>query len=126
MEPTAPSYLTRVADSQLLDALIAGEYVYVLDSRQKGKSSLVAQTIVKLKERGVSTVKLDLQRIGANVTPEQWYAGLLAGIGQELGLSKELFAYWEARQAMGPLARWVGAIAEIVLPVSVPRTTPAK
>ncbi len=116
MEPTAPSYLTRVADSQLLDALIAGEYVYVLDSRQKGKSSLVAQTIVKLKERGVSTVKLDLQRIGANVTPEQWYAGLLAGIGQELGLSKELFAYWEARQAMGPLARWVGAIAEIVLP----------
>lgn len=115
MEPNAPSYVERAADVQLLDALIAGEYVYILDSRQKGKSSLVARTIVKLKEQGIATVKLDLQRIGANVTPEQWYAGLLAGIGQELGNGKELFEYWESRQSVGPLARWVGAISEVVL-----------
>ncbi len=118
MEPSAPSYIERVADAQLLQALLAGEYVYILDSRQKGKSSLVARTIVKLKEQGIATVKLDLQRIGANVTPEQWYAGLLAGIGQELGNSKQLFEYWEARQSVGPLARWVGAIAEVVLSLS--------
>ena len=116
MDPGAPSYVERSADAKLLAALLAGEYVFVLDSRQKGKSSLVARTIVKLKERGVLTVKLDLQRIGANVTPEQWYAGLLAGIGQELGLTPDLFEYWAANQVVGPLARWVGALEIVVLP----------
>lgn len=116
MEPNAPSYLERAADCQLLKALLAREYVCMLDSRQKGKSSLVARAIVKLKERGVATVKIDLQRIGANVSPEQWYAGLMVGMGQELGLTKELIEYWDSRKSMGPLARWLGAIAEIVLP----------
>ena len=116
MDPGAPSYIERSADAKLLAALLASEYVFVLDSRQKGKSSLVARTIVKLKERGVLTVKLDLQRIGANVTPEQWYAGLLAGIGQELGLTPDLFEYWAANQVVGPLARWVGALEIVVLP----------
>lgn len=116
MDPNAPSYIERDADGQLLAALLAGEYVFLLDSRQKGKSSLIARMIVKLKEQGVDTVKLDLQRIGANVTPDQWYAGLLTGIGQELGLTQELFEYWGSRQAIGPLARWVGAIQDVVLP----------
>lgn len=116
MDPGAPSYIERSADARLLDALLAGEYVFVLDSRQKGKSSLVARTLVKLKEHGVQTVKLDLQRIGANVTPEQWYAGLLAGIGQELGCTPRLFEHWAAHQTLGPLARWLAAIETVALP----------
>ena len=115
LEPEAESYITRVADEQLLNALLLGEYVFLLDSRQKGKSSLVARTLLKLKDHGVSTVKLDLQRIGANVTPEQWYAGLLSGLGQELSISEELFAFWEANQSLGPLARWLAAIEKVVL-----------
>lgn len=116
LDPSAPSYIARAADERLLKALLAHEYVFLLDSRQKGKSSLVARTIVQLRKAGITTVKLDLQRIGANVTPEQWYAGLLAGVGQELDLTTEIFAYWGASQAVGPLARWVGAIVEVVLP----------
>jgi WD40 repeat protein len=115
LEPEAESYITREADEELLNALLLGEYVFLLDSRQKGKSSLVARTLLKLKDHGVSTVKLDLQRIGANVTPEQWYAGLLSGIGQELSISAELFAFWEANQSLGPLARWLAAIEKVVL-----------
>lgn len=115
MEPHAPSYLPRSADEQLFASLMKGEYVFLLDSRQKGKSSMIARTIVQLKEQGVSTVKLDLQRIGANVTAEQWYAGLMVGMGQELGVVDELIAYWDSRKSMGPLARWLGAIADVVL-----------
>ena len=115
LEPGAESYIARDADAQLLAALMAGEYVFLLDSRQKGKSSLVARTLLALRDHGVATIKLDLQRIGANVTPEQWYAGLLSGIGQELGISKEVFAYWEDKQFLGPLARWLGAIESVVL-----------
>ncbi len=115
LEPGAQSYIVRKADEELLSALIAREYVFLLDSRQKGKSSLVARTIIRLRAEGVCTVKLDLQRIGANVTPEQWYAGLVVGIGQELGLLQEMLAYWKDTQAIGPLARFVGAIQEVVL-----------
>lgn len=116
LDPTAPSYIVRAADDALYDALLRGEYVYLLDSRQKGKSSLVARTILRLQGTQTATVKLDLQRIGANVAPEQWYAGLLAGIGQELECTSEVFAYWATHQMLGPLARWIGALEEVVLP----------
>lgn len=116
LDPRAESYLRRKADDELLEALLAGDYVFVLDSRQKGKSSLVARAILRLRDEGVRTVKLDLQRIGANVTPEQWYAGLLAGVGDELGLREELLHYWKERRSVGPLARWVGAWIAVVLP----------
>ncbi|MBI5706215.1 MAG: AAA-like domain-containing protein [Armatimonadetes bacterium] len=115
LDPASPSYIERAADRQLLSALLAHEYVYLLDSRQKGKSSLVARTIEKLQEAGVTTIKLDLQRIGANVTPDQWYAGILVSVGQQLGNSKELFDYWQAHQMVGPLARFIGTLHEVLL-----------
>lgn len=115
MDPSAPSYIERAADRDLLAALLAREYVFLLDSRQKGKSSLVARTIVRLRESEVVPVRIDLQRIGANVTPEQWYAGMLSSIGQDLGLSEEAFEYWERLSAVGPLSRWIGALREVVL-----------
>ncbi|MCB8933372.1 MAG: AAA-like domain-containing protein, partial [Chthonomonadaceae bacterium] len=116
LDPRAESYLRRSADAVLLRALLDREYVYLLDSRQKGKSSMVARAIVGLRERGVRTVKLDLQRVGANVSPEQWYAGLLAGVGDELGLSAEVFGHWAQARPVGPMARWIGTLGEVVLP----------
>lgn len=116
LEPGAECYIARKADEQLLTALLAGDYVFLLDSRQKGKSSLIARSILKLREAGVRQVKLDLQRIGANVTPEQWYAGLAVGVGQELGLHVKVLEYWQERQAVGPLARFVGVLQDVILP----------
>ena len=47
-------------------------------------------------EAGVKTVFLDLTKIGGqNVTAEQWYIGLLAETGRQLGLRKEFLAYWK-------------------------------
>ncbi|GET39553.1 hypothetical protein MiSe_43230 [Microseira wollei NIES-4236] len=40
----ATSYVERLADSPIYDALLRGEFCYVLNSRQMGKSSLLVRT----------------------------------------------------------------------------------
>ena len=116
MRADAPSYVERSADREMLSALLAGQFCYVLDSRQMGKSSLMSRAISRLQAEGVSCAKLDLQRFGTNLDVERWYAGLLNALGEDLGCSTELFAYWSANQMFGPLERWMGAIEHVVLP----------
>lgn len=115
LDPASDTYIVRSADAELYAAVSAGELVYVLDSRQKGKSSLVARTIQRLRADGIHTVKIDLQRIGANVSVEQWYAGILTAFGSDLDLLKEVFEHWAANQHLGPLARLFDALERVIL-----------
>src|SRR3569832_2085736 len=77
----SPCYVKRQADDALMNALRSREYCYILDSRQKGKSSLMVRTARVLNESGIQTVVLDLQGRGSNLTLEQWYAGMLTRFG---------------------------------------------
>src|SRR5690349_15166129 len=45
----ASSYVSRHADVELLDGLQAGQFCYVLNARQMGKSSLMVRVAQKLK-----------------------------------------------------------------------------
>src|SRR4051794_16285845 len=76
----ASSYIERQADRDLLAALRAGEYCYVLNTRQMGKSSLMIRTAARLRDEGFTVAILDLTAIGQNLTPEQWYDGLLLSL----------------------------------------------
>lgn len=116
LPPDSPSYVERVADKELLQALQAGEFCYVLDSRQKGKSSLMAKTVGRLRSSGVLCAQLDLQRFGQNLDADRWYAGLLDGLGEEFDLTERLFAFWKSHDHFGPLRRWIGAIESVLLP----------
>src|SRR5882672_2220979 len=80
----APSYVERQADKDLLDGLLGGEFCYVLTSRQMGKSSLMVRTAQKLRAQKIDVIALDLTAIGMNLTPEQWYDGLIARMGGQL------------------------------------------
>jgi hypothetical protein len=71
MPVDASSYVERQADRDLLSALLAGEYCYVLNTRQMGKSSLMVRTAARLREEGVRVAVLDLTLVGQNLTPEQ-------------------------------------------------------
>lgn len=111
----APSYVKRQADDNLYNGLSAGQYCYVLTSRQMGKSSLMVRTAVRLRADDVSVAVLDLTAIGQNVTAEQWYEGLLGLVGQQLNLEDELEDFWLDNKRIGPLQRWMRAIREVVM-----------
>lgn len=119
LRPEAPSYVERRADDELYHALLQGEYCYLLTARQMGKSSLMVRTTVRLREVGTSVAVLDLTTLGQNLSPEQWYEGLLGIIGEQLDLEPELHRFWREHAHLSPLQRWVRALREVVLPTLV-------
>src|SRR5215210_2926584 len=111
----ASSYVERQADADLYQGLARGEFCYVLTARQMGKSSLMVRTAARLREEDVAVVVLDLTTIGQNLSPEQWYDGLLVLMGQQLDLEDELEEFWLNHPRLGPQQRWLAALREVVL-----------
>jgi hypothetical protein len=111
----APSYVERQADLDLIGHLRRGEYCYVLTSRQMGKSSLMVRTAHRLRAADVRVAVLDLTAVGQNVTPEQWYDGLLVQVGRQLRLDDELEQFWLHHASLGPCQRFFTALRELLV-----------
>jgi WD40 repeat protein len=115
MAPDAPSYVARDADNQLYHTLLEGTFAYILTPRQQGKSSLMIQTIQRLRQQGVAVAALDLSAIGFNLEPDRWYRGLLSQLGRRLGLEDEIDAFVQQQSHRSPLQLWQATLRDLVL-----------
>jgi WD40 repeat protein len=116
MRPDAQSYVRRSSDEELFAGLMENEFCHVLTARQMGKSSLMLRTAARLRKSGIGVAVLDLTGIGTNLSPEQWYSGLIVQLGDRLNLEDELLEFWSANRSIGPMQRWISAIRKVVLP----------
>ncbi|MFM7528013.1 MAG: AAA-like domain-containing protein, partial [Nodosilinea sp.] len=107
-------YLTRQADTELLQLCQQGSFAYVLTPRQMGKSSLMIRTAEQLMAAGTQAVIIDLTQIGTGVTADQWYIDFLDLVASQLYLSIDGRAWWQAQTA-GNTLRLTRFFQEVVL-----------
>ncbi|WP_392534824.1 AAA-like domain-containing protein [Nostoc sp. C117] len=114
-----PTYIVREADKKLFTSLKSGNFCYVLNSRQMGKSSLLHRTSHYLEKEGYKCVYLDItQLVGVDITLEQWYKGIIINLLYDLNLVDKINfkQWWNIQEGVSPVQKLYRFIEEVLLP----------
>ncbi|MGK7923480.1 MAG: CHASE2 domain-containing protein [Trichodesmium sp.] len=80
LPPNSSNYVVRKQDTELLEKLISGEYCYVFNARQMGKSSMRVRVMKKLRSQGCKCIPIDMTRLCVSIKEEYWYEGFLGEV----------------------------------------------
>ena len=119
LSANATSYVIRQADTQLAQALNRGEFCYVFNCRQMGKSSLRVQTKKRLEEQGYACVSIDMTNIGSNgISVLQWYKSIASELWRGFNLiGKVKFKdWWAGHGELSPVQQLNHFISDVILP----------
>ena len=114
----APTYIVREADSELYQALKEGQFCYILNSRQMGKSSILVRSRHLLQQEGFKCTTIDMTRIGSeNITPSQWYKGVVSELWRGLNLvgKVKLKSWWLEQEDVSVIQSLSDFIEDIIL-----------
>lgn len=112
----ASTYVVRQADSQLYQGLKAGQFCYLLNCRQMGKSSLRVQTMRRLKKEGVACIAFEMRELCLHeVTEDEFYGGFVSYLVSEFNLDIDLENWWYGNKLIHPALRLNKFIEEILL-----------
>jgi len=119
LPPYARSYVMRKADNDLYQALKAGIFCYVCNSRLMGKSSLRVRMKKRLEAGGIVCAVVDLTRIGRQANEQQWYKGIAYRLVSELRLASRVNwrQWWNEHESLSPVQRLGKFIEEVLLAI---------
>lgn len=113
----APTYVRRQADETLFHSLGQGEFCYVFNARQMGKSSLRVQTTERLQAAGVRCGVIDITTIGSHdISPEQWYASIAGLLVKSFRLQGHLPSWWREHSHLSLVSRLSEFLDTLLLP----------
>ncbi len=119
LAPGAPTYVVRQADRELYQALSSGDFCYIFNARQMGKSSLRIRMMELLKAEEFTCVTVDLTMVGTqNCTIEQWYANLIRKLADAFGLLDKFNprSWWRSQDEMlSPPQKFEEFITKVIL-----------
>lgn len=116
LQINAPTYVERQADKDFYEGLKSGEFCYVLNSRQMGKSSLRVQTMHKLQKDGIACGVIDITAIGSqDITQSEWYLGVIRRLSRSFLPKVKVLTWWGDYEGLSPLERLSEFIESVLL-----------